>query len=339
MLTFEIQHATICFSLCGLVIAMFQHLFGCSLRIAAFLLASSIGAGLGAHSVQAAGIAIQERIRSATSIPLSEPKGTLRFTVANAIRATPYLVQVWVPPGQAPSTGWPVLYVMDGKVVFDVLARQSALNELASVVVGISYASPGVQDARARAYDYTPPSVGAAAPIGLPHNPAGSNPFPGGGAEIFLTLLLNYIEPLVARRVSIDPAQRMLYGHSYGGLFVLYAYLRQPRAFAYSFAASPSLWWNRQALMANVAALHWPPEAAGVLSIMIGEVEAGGNPKDSLAAAFHRAIAQHVGPLATFESLPGKDHGPMVRTLTVLLKRFPVSDKTARSVVAKDWRP
>ena len=325
---FEIQYATICFLFIRFLMAMFKRLFGCSLHVTALLLVGSMGVGLVAAPAQAASVALPERVRSSNSRPLTEPQGTLRFTVATAIRATPYLVQVWVPPGEAPTTGWPVLYAMDGKTVFDLLARQSALYELASVVVGISHASPGVQDVRARAYDFTPPSAGADAPIGLPRNPTGSNPFPGGGAQIFLTLLLNEIEPQVARRVSIDSSQRMLYGHSYGGLFVLYAYLSQPQAFVHSFAASPSLWWNRQTLMANVATLQWPPGVGAALSIMIGELEPGPDLKDSLAAAFHRAIAQHVGPLATFEVIPAKDHGLMVRasltrTLAVLLKQLP----------------
>ena len=45
-------------------------------------------------------------------------------------------------------------------------------------------------------------------------------------------------------RVAVDPARQSLWGHSYGGLFVLHTLLRQPATFQRYIAADPSFWWH-----------------------------------------------------------------------------------------------
>ncbi|MBJ7262703.1 MAG: alpha/beta hydrolase [Burkholderiaceae bacterium] len=257
------------------------------------------------------------RIRPSNDRPIVEPAGLIRFTVASPIRETAYLVQAWVPTGPAPVSGWPILYVLDGKAVFDLLAREFALDDLRTVIVGVSHDSAGVLDAPARAYDFTPPSPGADRPVGLPRDPEGVNPHPGGGAEAFLDVLLNRIEPALVERlaqqpVAIDAAQRSIYGHSYAGLFVLYAYLKRPQDFIHSFAASPSLWWNRQALMAELPGLERLAGVGGTLSLTIGDIEAGCAPYQSAAADFYRAMSRYIGRRASFEAFAGQDHGAML---------------------------
>lgn len=258
------------------------------------------------------------RIRPANDRPIIEPAGLIRFTVASPIRETAYLVQAWVPVGPAPVTGWPILYALDGKAVFDMLAREFTLDDLKTVIVGISHDSLGVLDGPAIAYDFTPPSPGADRPMGLPRDPAGMNPHPGGGAEAFLDVLLHRIEPALVERlaqhpapVAVNTAQRGIYGHSYGGLFVLYAYLKRPQDFIHSFAASPALWWNRQALMAELHGLEWLAGVGGRLSLTIGDIEVGCAPDQSAAADFYRTMFKYIGQRVSLEVFAHQDHGAM----------------------------
>ena len=139
---------------------------------------------------------VPERVARGNDRPLAEPEGTRRFTLATPLRETAYLVQVWTPAGPPPPAGWAVLYAMDGKAIFDLLARRTDLATLKTVIVGVSYDSPGRMDFRARSYDYTPPSPGDDAPVGLPRDPEAQGRVPpGGGAETFLTYLLDVVEP------------------------------------------------------------------------------------------------------------------------------------------------
>ncbi|MBJ7262705.1 MAG: hypothetical protein JHC61_02735 [Burkholderiaceae bacterium] len=76
-------------------------------------------------SALAADAAPPERVSRSHDRPLAQPEGTQRFLLSTPLRDTAYLVQVFVPSGPAPKDGWPVLYAMDGKAIFDVLATQA----------------------------------------------------------------------------------------------------------------------------------------------------------------------------------------------------------------------
>jgi predicted alpha/beta superfamily hydrolase len=67
-----------------------------------------------------------------------------------------------------------------------------------------------------------------------------------GGAESFLRFIETSAIPSVENRYRIRPSGRTLVGHSFGGLFVLYACFHQTQLFANYVAASPSLWYGSQ---------------------------------------------------------------------------------------------
>ena len=293
-----------------------------SARLAAVGVALACSVGV-SPSALAAEAAAPERVSRGNDRPLAQPEGTQRFLVPTPLRDTAYMVQVLVPSGAAPEGCWPVLYAMDGKAIFDVLATHAdaAPHNLNMVVVCVSYDSPCRIDFRARSYDYTPPSPGADAPVGLPRDPnAQGRVPPGGGAETFLKFLLSDIEPALSQRVRIDTSERSLYGHSYGGLFVLYAYLSEPQRFAHYLAASPSLWWNRQALMSKLPGESVPAGQRGSLTVMVGEGEGSADVAGSAVGTFSREVARQPGARVWLEVMPGLGHGPMmpaswVRTL------------------------
>lgn len=170
--------------------------------------------------------------------PVSLP-GAFEFLLPLA-EGEDYRVMVWRPPGDPPAAGWPAIVALDGDRTFlalaDLVRSQSRSPEttgvLPMVVVGIEAA----EDARVRrARDFTPPG--------------GDDPA-GGGAEAFRAFLKTAVKPTVSRVAPLDPARQALFGHSYGGLFALWTATRHPGDYAAYAAASPSLWWNRAALMA-----------------------------------------------------------------------------------------
>lgn len=66
-------------------------------------------------------------------------------------------------------------------------------------------------------------------------------PVKTGGGGKFLSFLKQELIPWIEKDYRADPAKRILVGHSYGGLFALYAMLREPGLFRSYIAASPYL--------------------------------------------------------------------------------------------------
>lgn len=116
------------------------------------------------------------------------------------------------------------------------------------VIVGIGYPlSQSVFDILRRAADLTPPSKGG---IDKPCGPDGR---PGqdieyGGAKEFQDAIKSSIIPLVedflSPHICLSSYRRVVFGHSFGGLFSLYSLFVEPELFDVYIAASPSIWFN-----------------------------------------------------------------------------------------------
>jgi predicted alpha/beta superfamily hydrolase len=65
-----------------------------------------------------------------------------------------------------------------------------------------------------------------------------------GGADKFLSFLKNELIPYINKTYPSN-GTNSLYGHSYGGLFSMYAFLAEPELFECCFATDPSFWWNK----------------------------------------------------------------------------------------------
>lgn len=50
--------------------------------------------------------------------------------------------------------------------------------------------------------------------------------------------------PVVTQKYQVDVEKQALFGHSLGGLFVLWTLFKRPDLFQYYLASSPSIWWN-----------------------------------------------------------------------------------------------
>lgn len=159
-----------------------------------------------------------------------------------------YLIQISVPAGEAPNGGFPVLYVLDGNAAFDSAANiaksvgaganRLGLNPIAIVAIG--YPIQSTFDTEKRALDYTPKASTEFQK---------QSKYQYGGADQFIQFIEKELKPEISARIQVNPQQQSLFGHSFGGLFVLHTFLSQPQNFQRYIAASPSLWFDNYALL------------------------------------------------------------------------------------------
>jgi predicted alpha/beta superfamily hydrolase len=182
--------------------------------------------------------------------------GSVQFDLASAITGRTYRIFVFKPGVEAPPEGYPLVLAVDGNMVFPIMATVDATFELtgkAAIVVGVGYpTSDYLELMRLRTCDLTPPTPLDRIPQrpGLP--PIKLEDY--GGADDFYRFLTEELIPAISTAHRIDPADQTLYGHSWGGLFTLGVLLKHPEAFRGFIASSPSIWWNRRAILADFSA-------------------------------------------------------------------------------------
>jgi predicted alpha/beta superfamily hydrolase len=159
-------------------------------------------------------------------------------------------VVVYLPPGYETLTArCPVLYLHDGQNLFepgrahvpgqhwrvaetvDALIAEAAIPPL--IVVGIDNTGPS------RIHEYTPT---ADARLG------------GGLAGDYGRFLAEELKPFIDRTYRTRPgaADTALGGSSLGGLVTLHVGFTRPHVFGAIAAMSPSVWWDRRAILSTV---------------------------------------------------------------------------------------
>ena len=230
-------------------------------------------------------------------------------------------IMIAVPPAPAPAQGWPVLYVLDGDLMFALtaqlmrnrFARGPGVPAQGAVVVGLGYAGDQVLNLAARTYDYTPPAPGPAT------DERGRRE---GGADAFLDFIDATVRPLVADAARVDTARQTLFGHSYGGLCALHALFTRPGSFQNYVAASPSVWWRSGFILQEQARFVAERRAAAKplrLLVTQGERETE-VPTDPTRAAILRERQGNDRLRALLDSLRG------VPALNVRFASFPGAD-------------
>ena len=87
------------------------------------------------------------------------------------------------------------------------------------------------------------------------------DPAISGGANKFLSFIKNELIPYINKKYPAN-GTNSIYGHSYGGLFVLYALLTEPKVFESYYATDPPFGWNNDYLikMASEKLNNLPPD-------------------------------------------------------------------------------
>jgi predicted alpha/beta superfamily hydrolase len=198
----------------------------------------------------------------------------------------------YLPEGEAPANGWPLLLALDGGRFFDALtgaaaalAHRTGKTGVAAMAIAALAHRPGdglLEDQRARDFTRRPCS-----------EPGWTRPSRGG--EALHRLIADRVLPLLAATAPVDLNRATLFGHSLAGLFVLETLEADPGLFARWASVSPSLWWSTPS-----------PQIAGPsLLVGCGEAELARDMRDRIAAwVGDRGEAGTVYRLA-----PGADHG------------------------------
>lgn len=188
---------------------------------------------------------------------------TTEFDMTSAITGRTYRIFVFEPlepqldattgeltwSSAAPEGGYPVLYFTDGNLSFPIAMAMAASFQLSgrpALAVGVGYPNP-LEMFRLRTRDFTPPTPLANIEVspGLP--PPTAENF--GGADAFRRFLVEELRPAIQAAYPASPDDQSLFGYSLGGLFVLHVLFSHPESFRTFAAASPSIWWNRRAVL------------------------------------------------------------------------------------------
>lgn len=252
-----------------------------------------------------------------------------QFRLASADGQRHYRMRVAVPTRAAPAQGFPVAYLLDGNAAL-METDAALLARLADaprppVIAYIAHDNDLRIDPDKRAFDYTPRRPGG--DDGQRDAVGGRR---NGGADGFLALIEGRIAPRVEAMARIDPSTRALWGHSYGGVFVLHALFARPRTFDVYAAADPSLWWGSGRLLQEEAAMTLDVAQRPRVQLWVGEgaprddarkpppgrdpadVQAMRDARRSVPPDATARMAERLrerGLTVTFTTLPGLSHG------------------------------
>lgn len=178
--------------------------------------------------------------------------------LTSAINGVDYALYVRTPVGyETGDRRYPVIVTLDADYSFPIAAmhlehlaaRMNQAPEAILVSIGVAGVYPDVRGyRRERSRDYTPvfhPDGGYG-----PEFQRGS-----GGGPAFLRMLREEALPLVASRWRVDPDDRTLVGHSYGGLFAAWVLQSHPEAFSRYLMVSPSLWYANRMILEREATM------------------------------------------------------------------------------------
>lgn len=226
---------------------------------------------------------------------------TLHSNVLNQDRKieiyTPYLH----PLDKWPEGPLPVLYLLDGDVLTQVVAAElnylsaTYYNLPAMIVVGIHNYD------RNRMYDLTPTVPDGS--FGYQHDTTAY-----GGGDHFLQFLETELIPYIEGHYATD-SFRILAGHSIGGLLAFHCLANHPSLFNAYIAISPSLWWD-SAHTLRAAEEKWRRTPPKNRFLFYSEANEGGNMRLNIQALDSFLRQQ---PLAGLQSkyvpYPEESHG------------------------------
>jgi predicted alpha/beta superfamily hydrolase len=247
-----------------------------------------------------------------------------------------YLIRVSLPDGPAPAGGFPVIYVLDGDAWFGAAVEVARIREYSklspAVIVGVAYPDRKFFNTKRRSYDFTPP--------GAVDDEMQSGGIELGGAAQFLRFLNERLKPELRKKYALSADHEALFGHSLGGLFVLYAMYETPESFETFLAASPSMGFSDGIAIQGERDFESNPVRTSVrLLVTAGEFE---SPKVSpeLKEDYRRYYGAHPELLdgqsadeavdELFAPRPGAESRSMAGEACALVERLAASGVNAR---------
>jgi predicted alpha/beta superfamily hydrolase len=231
---------------------------------------------------------------------------TERHELASKVVDEVFKIHVHLPRGYREMTEpLPVVYLLDAEYAFGAMAyilRRLIKDDLIPPVllVGVAYEVPYDDYYQRRQRDFTPTA-------------AHLDDFPNAGhADSFARFLGEELMPFINETYRVDPRDRTIMGHSFGGLFGTYLLFKEPDLFNRYVLTSPSLWWDN-----------------GVLFRYEEEYGQAGN---GLTARVYFAAGEQDGPtiLRDLDRMEALLEDRAYRGLEYRIRRFP--DETHRTI-------
>ncbi|GAA4361909.1 alpha/beta hydrolase-fold protein [Hymenobacter saemangeumensis] len=232
-------------------------------------------------------------------------------TIPSAILKEQRLLNVYLPPGYSPDSAarYPVIYLLDGSADEDFIHVVGLvqffnfpwINQFPpSIVVGIANTS--------RKRDFTSPvaNLDFLEPLGFPKRGFEQ----AGGSEKFIAFIEKEVQPFVEKSYKVNYSKTII-GQSLGGLLTTEILLKKPSLFDTYLILSPSLWWNKQALLRQAPALLQQQNKNNI-KVYIG-VGKEGKMMISDAEGLAQAIKKYRGASAqvVYDYLPNENHATM----------------------------
>lgn len=143
-------------------------------------------------------------------------------------------VRVPEPSKQNPDRRYPTVYLLDGGINFPLLSSYYHYLRIGGevpemILVGISYGSDTFEGGNFRSSDFTAPSKEREW---------------WGNASVFQSVLEHELLPMIESEYASNPGQRIIFGQSLAGQYVLYSALTRPEMFWGHIASNPALHRN-----------------------------------------------------------------------------------------------
>ncbi|WP_369581870.1 alpha/beta hydrolase [Kingella oralis] len=252
--------------------------------------------------------------RRANPAILTAPHTRYTFHTLNLPRTNGETQRIFVgiPHTPPPAQGYPALYALDGNALLELLPPQTLSQyRHPPVLVLIGYPTDLRFDTARRAYDYTPPNADGE-PIPDPLTTGRQN----GGAPELLQFIETQLRPRIAQLAPTDSGQQTLWGHSYGGLFVLYTLFERPELFSHYIAADPSLWWHNGLMLHYAARARIIPNRHLILQKSGASLPQKANPAHiNLPADAAQQLAEQLrqrGIATEYRHYPKQTHGGLL---------------------------
>ncbi len=170
------------------------------------------------------------------------------ITLQSSILSESRTLNIYLPEGYSPDSAatYPVIYLLDGSADEDFIhvvglvqfANFPWVNTLPkSIVVGIANVD--------RRRDFTFPTTIEADKKDYPTT---------GGSEKFIAFMEQELQPFIQDHYKTN-GSKMLIGQSLGGLLATEVLYKKPLLFNEYLIVSPSLWWDKESLLAQKAAI------------------------------------------------------------------------------------
>lgn len=155
------------------------------------------------------------------------------FSMQSISNGANYPIKVILPDDYDTNQSYTTLYLLDGDENYHLVAESSRTisNQYAKpnlIIVSIGYGNN-------RTMDYTPTKANEG----------------GGGADKFLKFIENELIPKVEHDFNADTLRenRIILGHSFGGLFAAYAFTNHNHVFGNYLMLSPSIWYDNEIML------------------------------------------------------------------------------------------